>query len=61
MFALKEVEGRENAMKRYSLPYLSRDQIKLIEAILLEEMELQTWYSIVVLTFLKEEDFVCLQ
>ena len=48
-------------MKRYTLPYLTREQRKLLETILLEEMELQAWFSIVVFGSSRTEVFICLQ
>lgn len=48
-------------MRRYSLPYLTQDERRALESMLLEEMQLQTWYSIAVLSLMKAEVFLCMQ
>ncbi len=48
-------------MKRYHLPYLTWGQQKQIEHILLEELELQSWYSIFAIGSSKTEILICLQ
>lgn len=48
-------------MKRYHMPYLTREQQKQIEDILLEELELQSWYFVFVIASSKTEFLICLQ
>lgn len=48
-------------MKRYSLPYLTQEQRQALESTLLEEVELQTWYTVVVFARSQTEILVCLQ
>lgn len=52
---------KKKKVKRYSFPYLTRDQRKALESILVEEIERQMWYSIVVFASSKTEMFICLQ
>ncbi|MEE9186851.1 MAG: hypothetical protein V3U10_02335 [Bacteroidota bacterium] len=47
-------------MKRYHLPYLTWEQQKQIEHILLEEIEFQSWYSLIVIGSSKTEILICL-
>ena len=53
--------SKKKKMKRYSFPYLTGDQRKALESILLEEIERQMWYSIIVFASSKTEIFICVQ
>ncbi|MEE9289175.1 MAG: hypothetical protein V3U69_06275 [Bacteroidota bacterium] len=48
-------------MKHYQLRYLTWEQQKQIEHILLEELELQSWYSIFFIASSKTEILISLQ
>ena len=46
---------------KYHLSLLSREQRIVLEYLLLDEIERQTWYSIVFLELWKGESFICIQ
>lgn len=46
---------------KYHLPLLTREQRLFMEYLLLDEIEKQTWYSIVFLNLWKTESFICIQ
>ena len=46
---------------QYRFTRLSKDQLELLEMVLLEEMDIQRWYSITFVTALGREAFLPLQ
>jgi hypothetical protein len=53
--------GEEKMKKRYVFGRLSKNERETLEQILLEEMEIQTWYAIAYCTSLGGEIMVAIQ
>lgn len=54
--------GKEGAMRiQYRFARLSKDQRELLEMVLMEEMDVQRWYSVTFVAALGREAFLTLQ
>lgn len=55
-------EGKEGAMRiQYRFARLTKDQRELLEMVLMEEMDVQRWYSVTYVTALGREALLPLQ
>lgn len=54
------MEG-DNTMMEYSFPKLSREERESLEAILLEEIDIQTWFAVAYSRVFHGEIFITLQ
>jgi hypothetical protein len=57
-----EQSGKEGAMRiQYRFARLTKDQRELLEMVLMEEMDVQRWYSVTFVTALGREAILTLQ